>query len=163
MNKTLTSETNGHQPGHETGEEHTLTCGEEMDAEENKDSTRATLMEIMEDRSARILENQRDISAVERVLAILDASQPAGDEPAEAKDGEEATDEEEATDGDATEATDGDEATDEAEVTNEADKVEEGTESAEKERMRPARLKPTGPKPPTRTKSQRRRTSHRPR
>ena len=121
MNKTLTSETNGHQPGHETGEEHTLTCGEEMDTEENKDSTRATLMEIMEDRSARILENQRDICAVERVLAILDARQPAGDKPAEATDGVEATDEE----------TEGADATDEAEGTDEvADEEAEGADAA---------------------------------
>ena len=96
MNKTLTSQANGRQPGHGTGEEHILTCGEEMDAEENMDSTRATLLEILEDRTARILENEKDISAVERVLAILDAKQRTGDEgvkEAEATDEAELTDE----------------------------------------------------------------------
>ena len=80
MKNTLTSEANGHQPEHGTGEEHILTCGEEMDTEENMDSTRATLLEILEDRTARILENEKDISAVERVMAILDAKQRTGGE-----------------------------------------------------------------------------------
>ena len=66
-----------------------------MDTEENRDSTRATLLEILEDRAARILENEKDISAVERVLAILDAQQHTGDE---SQVGAEATDEPEATD-----------------------------------------------------------------
>ena len=59
---------NGHQPGH----------GEEMDTDENRDTTRTALLEIMEERAARILEHEKDISAVERVLAILDAGQGAG-------------------------------------------------------------------------------------
>ena len=113
MNRTLTSEANGRQPEHGTGEEHTLTCGEEMDTEENRDSTRATLLEILEDRAARILENEKDISAVERVLAILDAKQRTGDE---AELGAEEADEADKVE-EGTEATDEPEATDEAEVT----------------------------------------------
>ena len=116
MNRTLA---NGRQPEHGTGEEHTLTCGEEMDTEENRDRTRTALLEIMEDRAARILENQKDTSAVERVLAILDAQQHTGDE---SEVGAEVTDEadkaEEGTEeAEAAEATDEPEATDEAEVT----------------------------------------------
>ena len=113
MNKTLTSETNGHQPELQTLEEQILTCGGEMDAEENKDNTRATLLEILKDRTTRILENQRDISAVERVLAILDAKQPAGNEQAEA-----------------TNETDADADDEEAEATDKAE-VAEATDDAE--------------------------------
>ena len=109
MNTIAANEANGRHSGHGTGEEHTLTCGEQMDTEENMDSTRATLLEILEDRAARILENEKDISAVERVLAILDAKQSAGDEWAdEAEVGAE-----------------------EAEATDETDKVEEGTEATD--------------------------------
>ena len=73
MNKNPAIEANGRQPEHGTWEEHILTCGEEMNAEENMDGTKATLLEILEDRAARILENEKDILAVKRVLAILDA------------------------------------------------------------------------------------------
>ena len=84
-----------------------------MDTEENRDSTRATLLEISEDRAARILENEKDISAVERVLAILDAKQRTRDE---AELGAEEADEADKVE-EGTEATDEPEATDEAEVT----------------------------------------------
>ena len=116
MNKTLTSETNGHQPELQTLEEQILTCGGEMDAEENRDSTRATLLEILKDRTTRILENQRDISAVERVLAILDARQPAGNEQAEATNETDADADEEAEVAEATDKAEGAEAADDAEA-----------------------------------------------
>ena len=115
MNKTLTSETNGHQPELQTLEEQILTCGGEMNTEGKLDSTRATLLDILEDRTARILENQRDISAVERVLAILDARQPAGVERAEATD-EADSDDEEAEGAEATDNAEGAEAADDAEA-----------------------------------------------
>ena len=116
MKNTLTSQANGHQPGHGTGEEHILTCGEEMDAEENMDSTRATLLEILEDRTARILENEKDISAVERVMAILDAKQRTGDEGVKEAEATDEVDKAEAR----AEETDGAEATGEAELRDEA-------------------------------------------
>ncbi len=118
MNTIASNEANGRHPGHATGEELTLTCGEEMDTEENMDSTRATLLDILEDRAARILENEKDISAVERVLAILDAKQRTGDEGVE----------------------EGTEATDEAEVTNEAGPKPRDEEAEEQPHTGPADL-----------------------
>ena len=133
MKNTLTSQANGRQPGHGTGEEHILTCGEEMDAEENMDSTRATLLEILEDRTARVLENEKDISAVERVMAILDAKQRTGTKGKEA----EATDEVDKAEARA-EETDGAEATGEAELTDEAGPKPKDEETQEKPHTGPA-------------------------
>ncbi len=77
-----TNGTNGHDPQYGAAASAASPDGDEMDTGKGPDITEETLTRIMATKTARIQEDQKDVSAIERVLAIL-----KGEPGAQARDG----------------------------------------------------------------------------